>query len=208
MITILLVDDHAMLLEGLTRQFNDRKGFKVVGRATSGKEVMESLARVVPDVITLDVSLPDISGLNLIPRIKRSYPTVRILMLTMYDHERYVTSALAAGADGFLAKGAPFEELDKAVREVVAGRGYVPPDLAGKLKPASGKKKKRKPELSKREFAVFTSLCRGQTLKEVSVELGISDKTVSTYRARLLKKLGLAGDSDLIRYAIENGLLK
>ena len=98
MITILLVDDHAMLLEGLARQFNDRKGFKVVGRATSGKEVMESLARVVPDVITLDVSLPDISGLNLIPRIKRSYPTVRILMLTMYDHERYVTSALAAGA--------------------------------------------------------------------------------------------------------------
>lgn len=208
MITILLVDDHAMLLEGLARQFNDRKGFKVVGRATSGKEVMESLARVVPDVITLDVSLPDTSGLNLIPRIKKGYPTVRILMLTMYDHERYVTSALAAGADGFLAKGAPFEELDKAVRDVVAGRGYIPPALAGKLKPASGTKKKRQPELSKREFAVFTSLCRGQTLKEVSVELGISDKTVSTYRARLLKKLGLAGDSDLIRYAIENGLLK
>jgi DNA-binding NarL/FixJ family response regulator len=209
MITLLLVDDHAMLLEGLARQFNDRKGFKVVGRATSGQDVMEVLVRLQPDVITLDVSLPDVSGLTLIPRIKEKYPDIRILVLTMYDHERYASSALQAGAHGFLPKGAPFEELERAVKEVVAGRIYLPAGLSDRLKKdVVNKAESPLKTLSKREFAVLLALSRGLPLKQVAGELGISDKTVSTYRTRLMEKLGLDSSSELVRFAIENGLLK
>ena len=208
-IRILLVDDHAMLLEGLARQFGDRKGFQVVGRARSGAELLALLPKVEVDVVTLDVSLPDTSGLSLIPRIKQVKPQVRILILTMYDHERYAASALEAGAEGFLAKGAPFDELELAVHELVAGRTYLPPGLAAKLEKRSGPAPAASLEsLSKREFAVLTALSRGLSLKQVADELSISDKTVSTYRARMMAKLGLTSGSDLVRFAIERGVLK
>ena len=209
MIHLLLVDDHAMLLEGLARQFNDRKGFRVVARAGSGEGALAELARTPVDVMTLDVSLPDCSGLSLIPRIKAAHPTVRILILTMYDHERYATSALDAGAHGFLAKGAPFDELERAVRELAAGRTYrhsAPGDARdGPALPSSGSPLD---SLSKREFAVLTLLSRGLSLKQVADELSISDKTVATYRARMMEKLGLSGSAELVRFAIENGILK
>lgn len=209
MIQLMLVDDHAMLLEGLARQFSDRKDIQVVGRASSGQQALQRACELQPNVMTLDVSLPDINGINLVTHLKEKLPNLRILVLTMYDHERYAASALEAGADGFLAKGAPFEELERAVREVAAGRRYVSAEIAEKLKtrwmqagtgPLAS--------LSKREFAVLTALSRGKSLKEVADELGISDKTVSTYRARLMKKLDLKSGSDLVRFALEHGLLK
>lgn len=209
MIQLMLVDDHAMLLEGLARQFSDRKDIQVVGRASSGQQALQRACELQPNVMTLDVSLPDINGINLVTHLKEKLPNLRILVLTMYDHERYAASALEAGADGFLAKGAPFEELERAVREVAAGRRYVSAEIAEKLKtrwmqagtgPLAS--------LSKREFAVLTALSRGKSLKEVADELGISDKTVSTYRARLMKKLDLKRGSDLVRFALEHGLLK
>lgn len=209
MIKLMLVDDHAMLLEGLARQFSDRKGFKVVGRAGSGKEALDQVVGLQPDVMTLDVSLPDVSGISLISRIKEKLPGVRILILTMYDHERYAASALEAGAHGFLAKGAPFEELEHAVRELAAGRLYMKASLAEKLKDRLGKPKANPLALlSKREFAVLAALSRGLPLKQVADELQISDKTVSTYRSRLMTKLGLTSSSDLVRFAMENGILK
>ena len=209
MIQLMLVDDHAMLLEGLARQFSDRKDIQVVGRASNGQQALQRATELQPDVMTLDVSLPDINGINLVTHLKERLPKLRILVLTMYDHERYAASALEAGADGFLAKGAPFEELERAVREVAAGRRYLSSVLTEKLKVrwagASGGPLSR---LSEREFAVLTALSRGKPLKEVADELGISDKTVSTYRARLMKKLDLKSGSDLVRFALEHGLLK
>jgi two-component system invasion response regulator UvrY len=208
-IRLLLVDDHAMLLEGLARQFTDREDMQVVGRAGTGREALEQAGRLQPDVVTLDVSLPDMSGISLIPHLKALCPTPRILILTMYDHERYAASALEAGADGFLAKGAPFEELERAVREVALGRRYVPLQVAEKLKDRwSAAGSAALEALSQREFAVLIELSRGKPLKQVADELGISDKTVSTYRARLMKKLDLASSSDLVRFALERGLLK
>ena len=209
MIRLLLVDDHAMLLEGLARQFADREDMQVVGRAGTGREALEQAGRLQPDVVTLDVSLPDMSGISLIPHLKALCPSLRILILTMYDHERYAASALEAGADGFLAKGAPFEELERAVREVALGRRYVPLQVAEKLKDRwSAAGSAALETLSQREFAVLIELSRGKPLKQVADELGISDKTVSTYRARLMKKLDLASSSDLVRFALERGLLK
>lgn len=209
MIQLMLVDDHAMLLEGLARQFSDRKDIKVVGRASSGQQALQRATELEPDVMTLDVSLPDINGINLVTHLKERLPKLRILVLTMYDHERYAASALEAGADGFLAKGAPFEELERAVREVAAGRRYLSDALSEKLKARwAGAGRGPLSRLSEREFAVLTALSRGKSLKEVADELGISDKTVSTYRARLMKKLDLKSGSDLVRFALEHGLLK
>ena len=208
-IRLMLVDDHAMLLDGLARQFNDRKGFQVIGQAMSGKEALEKATALQPDVITLDVSLPDTSGISLVPKLKACAPGARILMLTMYDHERYAAGALEAGAHGYLAKGAPFDELEMAVHELMAGRTYVAPALAEKIKGRIGEAKTNPLDtLSKREFAVLTALSRGLPLKQVADELGISDKTVSTYRARMMTKLDLDSGSDLVRFAIENGILK
>ena len=209
MIRLLLVDDHAMLLEGLARQFSDREDFQVIGRAGTGREALEQAGRLQPDVVTLDVSLPDMSGLSLIPHLKALRPAPRILVLTMYDHERYAASALEAGADGFLVKGAPFEELERAVRAVMQGRRYVPVQVAEKLKDRwSAAGSAALESLSQREFAVLIELSQGKPLKQVADELGISDKTVSTYRARLMKKLDLDSSSDLVRFALERGLLK
>ncbi len=209
MIQLMLVDDHAMLLEGLARQFSDRKDIQVVGRASNGQQALQRATELQPDVMTLDVSLPDINGINLVTHLKERLPKLRILVLTMYDHERYAASALEAGADGFLAKGAPFEELERAVREVAAGRRYLSSALSEKLKARwAGSGAGPLSRLSEREFAVLTALSRGKPLKEVADELGISDKTVSTYRARLMKKLDLKSGSDLVRFALEHGLLK
>ena len=209
MIQLMLVDDHAMLLEGLARQFGDRKDIQVVGRASTGQQALQRATELQPDVMTLDVSLPDINGINLVTHLKARLPQLRILVLTMYDHERYAASALEAGADGFLAKGAPFEELERAVREVAAGRRYLSDALSEKLKARwAGAGRGPLSRLSEREFAVLTALSRGKSLKEVADELGISDKTVSTYRARLMKKLDLKSGSDLVRFALEHGLLK
>ena len=209
MIQLMLVDDHAMLLEGLARQFSDRKDIQVVGRASTGQQALQQAAELQPDVMTLDVSLPDVNGINLVTHLKERLPKLRILVLTMYDHERYAASALEAGADGFLAKGAPFEELERAVREVAAGRRYLSDALSEKLKARwAGAGRGPLSRLSEREFAVLTALSRGKSLKEVADELGISDKTVSTYRARLMKKLDLKSGSDLVRFALEHGLLK
>lgn len=209
MIRLLLVDDHAMLLEGLARQFADLQGMQVVGRACTGRQALEQASRLAPDVVTLDVSLPDVSGLSLIPHLKALPTPPRILVLTMYDHERYAASALEAGADGFLAKGAPFDELEQAVREVAKGRRYIPLVVAEKIKDRwSDAGSAALETLSQREFAVLVELSRGKPLKQVADELGISDKTVSTYRARLMKKLDLSSSSDLVRFALERGLLK
>lgn len=209
MIKLMLVDDHAMLLEGLARQFEDLKDFQVVGRATNGRDALHLAETAQPDVMTLDVNLPDMSGLSLIPRLKALAQPPRVLVLTMYDHERYAASALEAGADGFLAKGAPFDELQRAVRELAAGGTYVPVGLAVKLKSRTGTAVAHPlASLSEREFAVLAALSRGKQLKQVADELGISDKSVSTYRARLMKKLGLSSGSELVRFALEHGVLK
>ncbi len=206
---LMLVDDHALLLEGLARQFRDRKGYEVVGLAKNGQEALEQVARLKPDVMTLDVGLPDISGISLIPKLRQRAPGVHILVLTMYEHEQYAIAALEAGAQGFVPKGVPFETLEFAVRELMAGRIYVLPAIKKKL---NGRLNSVKAHpmglLSKREFAVLSALSRGLSLKQVAKELEISDKTVSTYRARMMKKLGLKNGPDLIRFAIGNGVLK
>lgn len=211
MIKLMLADDHAMLREGLRSKFAGNSDVEVVGEAASGKELLAKIPTVKPAVIILDMKLPDANGVTLIRQIKNNLPNCRIVVLTMYDHVRYAVHALESGADGFVVKGAPFEELLQAVRTVSSGNTFVSSTMASKLAghlKRGGKRKGSLESLSQREFEVLILLGNGLSVKEIAYQLGVSEKSVTTYRARVMEKLQMANKTDLIRYAIESGLIE
>ncbi len=211
MIRLMIVDDHTMFRDGLRSQFKAVPDVDVAGEADSAAALMAGLAGVRPDVVLLDIKLPDASGTSLIERIRAIRPRCRILVLTMFDHVRYAIHAMEQGADGFLLKGATFEELLSAIRQVHTGKPYLSREVAAKL---ALRMREGKPgtslldQISKREFEVLTHLGRGLSAKETALALALSEKTVSTYKARLMHKLSLSSRADIIRYAMENGLLE
>jgi len=210
MIRVLIADDHAMFRDGLKSKFATQADFSVAGDVGSGEEVLAFLRRQRVDVITLDVKLPDGSGVTLMKRIKGEHPGCKVVILTMYDHVRYALHALENGADGFVVKGSAFEELAKAVRSVMNHQTYVSSDMAPKL---ADRFRSRKPSvsldlLSEREFEVLTALSQGLSVKETAHQLGVSEKTVTTYRSRIMEKLNISNRAELIRLAIEAGLVE
>lgn len=210
-LNIILADDHAMLREGLRRQFEDCRDMKVVHEVGTAADLIMALRTTSQGIIILDVKLPDANGFMLTRKIKSFAPKMRIVVLTMYNHVRYAISALESGADAFVVKGAPFEELLRAVRSVRDGRTYVcseiAPDLIGRFKKRT-KRQDSLDTLSQREFEVLTMLSGGLTLKQMGKRMGISEKTVSTYRTRLMEKLNLESNTDLVRFALEAGLIE
>ena len=208
MIRLALLDDHQMLREGLRRKFEDYRDIACEIEAGSAREFFAALAGRAADVVILDIKLPDANGLQLIHRLRQSHPRCKVVVLTMYDHVRYLMGAREAGADGFLVKGAPFEELLAAVRRVHGGKTYVCHEMAAKLKQEGGTA--ARPDalssLSHREFEVLSLLSAGLSLKAVADRMDISGKTIDTYRARLMKKLNLSSKADLIQFAIEHGV--
>lgn len=210
MITLMLADDHAMLREGLRSKFASSPDIEVVGEAASAKELMTEITTLKPSVMILDIKLPDANGMTLIRQIKTALPKCRIIVLTMYDHVRYAVHALESGADGFVVKGAPFEELLQAIHTVSSGNTFVSSTMAAKLAGhlKRGKRKGSLESLSQREFEVLILLGNGLAVKEIALQLGISEKSVTTYRARVMEKLQMANKTDLIRYAIESGLIE
>jgi DNA-binding NarL/FixJ family response regulator len=209
MIRLMLADDHAMLREGLRSKFKSCEDVEVAGEAGTAAELMSRLDAAKPTVIILDMKLPDANGITLVRDIKASQPQCKVLVLTMYDHPRYAAHALESGADGFVVKGAPFEELLQAVRVVAGGRTYTSPSMAAKLVGhlKRGKRKGSLESLSQPEFEVLILLSSGLAVKEISCQLGVSEKSVTTYRARVMEKLQLGNRTDLIRFAIEAGLI-
>jgi DNA-binding NarL/FixJ family response regulator len=208
MIRLVLADDHAMLREGLRSKFETCEDIRVVGEAATAAELMRGLA-AKPDVVVLDMKLPDANGITMVREVKLRQPACRVIILTMYDHARYAAHAFESGADGFVVKGSPFEELLQAVRAVAAGGTYTSPSMTAKLM-AHAKRGKRKgslESLSQREFEVLILLCSGLAVKEVAFQLSVSEKSVTTYRARVMEKLQLSNKTELIRFAIEAGLI-
>jgi len=210
MIRLMLVDDHAMLREGLRSKLAGSPDIEVVGEASSAKELMATIDTLKPSVMILDLKLPDANGVTLIRQVKTSLPSCKIVVLTMYDHVRYAVHALGSGADGFVVKGAPFEELLQAIRTVTNNNTYISTGMATKLAShmKRGKRKGSLESLSQREFEVLILLGNGLSIKEIAHQLGVSEKSVTTYRARVMEKLQMANKSDLIRYAIESGLIE
>lgn len=207
MIRVMLVDDHAMLREGLRSKLEAIEGIEVVGEAGTAQELMTRLPEARPNVVILDIKLPDASGVDLIPQIKQACAHCKIIILTMYSHSRYAMHALESGADGFLVKGAPFEELLQGVRKVAGNERFVSSAMAAELAGRLARPRKGTLEsLSQREFQVLVEMGNGYSVKEIAYHLGVSEKSVTTYRTRVMEKLKLANKADLIRFAIENGL--
>ncbi|MBI5118486.1 response regulator transcription factor [Candidatus Poribacteria bacterium] len=211
MIRVMLADDHTIIREGLRRVIEENVSMKVVGEAENGVRTLEIAQKTQADVIVLDISMPEMDGFDCTRALRSLVPDARILVLTMHENVQYAIRILEAGANGFICKDAAARDLIKAIQIVLAGRTYICPEISEKL---AAKYRLQKTDtdslesLSTREFQVLRHLGTGHSLKETAQALGISEKTVSTYRSRLLEKLELRTTADIIRFALEKRLLE
>jgi len=207
---ILIADDHPIVRQGLKQILAGDSKLNVVGEAKNGNEALALARKIDWDVAILDFSMPGKGGLELLKEIKRECPGRPVLVLSMYPEEVHATRVLKAGGDGYLNKGSACEELTGALKKVMNGGKYVSPSLAEKmaLELAPDGQKPLHEELSDREYRVMWLLASGKQIKQVAREMFLSASTVSTYRSRILKKLKLSGNADLVRYAIKHQLVE
>jgi two-component system invasion response regulator UvrY len=203
MTRILLVDDHAVVRQGLKQILEGAIPGVVFGDATTGEDAICLVEAGKWDVVILDISLPGMSGLEVLKELRHAKPRLPILVLSMHPEEQFGARVLRAGAAGYLAKRTASADLVTAVRNVLAGRRYVSPSLAERLAGEIGRAPGRAPHelLSDREFQVFRLLASGKTVTASAEELGLSVPTVSTYRTRILEKMGMSDNFDLVQYA-------
>lgn len=209
MIRILIVDDHAIVRDGLKQIIEDHEDMVVAGEAGDGEEALSRIRREEFDVVLLDISMPGMGGLETLKRSKAEFPELPVLVLSMHPEEQYAIRVLKAGASGYLTKESASDELIAAIRKVAVGRKYVGSSLAERLAWAveSDARGKLHESLSDREYQVFTMIASGKRIKEIAAELSLSVKTISTYRTRILEKMEMTNNAELMRYAIENGLV-
>ena len=209
MIRVLIADDHAVVRQGLKQILGDAPEMVVAGEATNGQEVLDKVRAEAWDVVVLDISMPDRSGLDILKELQSERPKLPVLVLSMYSEDQFAVRVLKAGARGYLTKDSAPDELVKAIRKVVSGGTYVSAFLGEKLAFEIGTDSSRLPHeaLSDREFQVLRLIAAGKSVKEIAAELYLSVKTVSTYRARLLQKMNLETNAELIHYAIQNRLI-
>ena len=209
MIRIFLIDDHIIFREGLKQILAKHSDLRVVAEAGNSKEVMEKIQKDKYDVIVLDISLPGRNGPELLQDIKKILPQVAVLVLSMYPEDQYAVRMIKAGASGYVTKESAPEELINAIRKVAQGRRYISSKLAEEMAVAIGDNAPEFPHqlLSNREYQVMRMLASGKTLKDIAEELMISEKTVTTYRARILEKMHLKNNVELTIYAITHRLL-
>ena len=207
---VLIVDDHAVVRSGLRLLLDAEDDLEVVGEAGSAREAVFEARTGNPDVILLDVVMPDQSGLEAIPSLLHEHPETKILVLSMQDDPRYVREAFGAGASGYVLKEAADAEVVAAIREVAGGGRYVHPALGARLIAAETAEAKRAEEdpLSDREREVLRLLALGHTNQEISTQLYISVRTAETHRAHIMQKLRLSSRAELVRYALEQGLME
>jgi len=208
-IRILIADDHAVVRRGLKQIVAEQFDQPVIGEAQNASEVLSLVRLGEWDVVVLDISMPGRGGLEILGELKHEHPRLPVLILSVHSEEQYARRALKAGAAGYLNKESAPEELVKAIRTVVAGRKYVSASLAENLVTALGTEGDRAPHetLSDREFQVFSLLASGKTVGEIATQLSLSVKTISTYRTRILEKMRLASNAELIHYAIQQKLV-
>ena len=211
-VRVFLADDHAIVRGGLKALINAQPGMVVVGEAADGLETCALVPTLQPDVVVMDVSMPGLTGSLATERLRRECPAVKVLALTVHEDKGYIRQLLTAGASGYALKRAAPEELIRAIQVVAAGGMYLDPTVAGKVvggfvkTPSKGAAKTG--ELSDREMEVARLTAAGHGNKEIAARLDLSVKTVETYRARSLEKLGLKSRAELVRYAFQQGWLQ
>jgi two-component system, NarL family, response regulator NreC len=209
-VRVLIVDDHAVFRAGLRMLINVEADMEAVGEAGNARDAVFQARSLKPDVILMDVVMPDQSGLEVVPTLLHERPETKVLMLSMQDDPQYVRQAFANGASGYILKEAADTEVVTAIREVAAGNSYVHPTVGARLIAAETAEARRAEEdpLSDREREVLRLLALGHTNQEISAQLFISVRTAETHRAHIMQKLRLTSRAELVRYAIEQGALE
>jgi two-component system, NarL family, invasion response regulator UvrY len=210
MIRVAIVDDHAIVRTGLRQFFSEQVDLRVCGEASNGHEALELVRQGDIDVLLMDLSMPDQSGIDALAAIKARAPDLPVLILSGFPEEHYATTLLRQGAAGYLNKECDPEEIVKAIRTVFRGRKYITAGVAERLADTLGGDADRLPHemLSERELQVFLRLARGETVGHIADGMSLSVKTVSTYRTRVMEKMALASNSELTYYALKNGLIQ
>ena len=209
---IFLADDHAVLRDGLKALVDAQPDMEVVGEADNGRTAWQKAKELLPDVVVMDVSMPEMTGAQATKRLKKSCPDVKVLALTAYEDKGYLRHLLEAGASGFLLKRAASEELIHAIRVVATCGAYIDPTLTGKvlssfMRQLLSRDPLERGDLSDRETEVLKQIAWGYSNKEIAMRLDISVKTVETYKVRLTEKLELKSRSEIVRYAVRQGWL-
>jgi two-component system response regulator NreC len=209
-VRIVIVDDHAVVRSGLRLLLEREEGLEPVDEAADANEAIFRVIEHKPDVILIDVTMPGGSGIDAIPKLRAASPGSKVLVLSMHDDPRYVRDAFAAGAGGYVLKEAADSEVVAAIREVAAGGNYVNPALGARMVAAETKERAEADAdpLSEREHEVLRLLALGHTNQEIAKSLYISVRTAETHRAHIMQKLGLSSRADLVRYALEKGILE
>jgi len=206
---VLLIDDHAVLRSGLRLLLQTQPDFEVVGEAADGAQGLQEIRKIKPDLVILDLSMPGLGGLETLKRVTAEQPWLKIVILTMHDDSEFVRTAITAGAKGYVLKRAADTELLNALRIVGAGGTYIYPSVAAQLIMESGRESKvQAGKLSAREAEVLQFIALGYTQQEIAERLALSTKTVETHKARISEKLGLKTRAELVRYAVNHGLVQ
>jgi two-component system invasion response regulator UvrY len=208
-IRILIGDDHAIVREGLKQILAETSDMAVAGEAANGQEVLEQVSKNDWDLLLLDIAMPGRGGMDILKQLRSERPELPVLMLSMYPEEQYAVRALKAGASGYLTKESAPEELIAAIRKVSQGGKYVSSSLAEKLAVylETDHEKPVHELLSDREYQVMLMIASGKTVKQIADELSLSVKTISTYRSRTLRKMGMKNNAELTYYAIKHALV-
>lgn len=210
-IRVLVVDDHAILRDGIRSLLETQEDIRVVGEASNGREAVERVKELLPDVVLMDVAMPEMNGLEATQVIKSQYPQVQVLILTQHDDQEYVEPLLRAGASGYVLKRSGGHEVLMAIRQVSSSGAFLEPSIARRVIEGftnrHGRGGENSVSLTEREHQVLQLLVRGKSNKEIAHQLGISAKTVSVHRGNLMTKLGVNNRIDLLRYATQHGLL-
>lgn len=210
MIKVLLADDHTLVRAGIKSILEQSPDIQVIAEASSGLEAIEQYKTIHPDVVVLDISMPEMDGLETVKYLKTADPTARILILTMHPERQYAVRLLKAGVLGYITKGTSTRQLHQAVQSVAQGRRFLLEegiDAVTARVLAHGSGENLLETLSDRELQVLCLIARGYKVKEVATELGVGRKTIETYRSRILEKLSLRNDVEVCRFAIEHGIV-
>ena len=209
-IKVLVADDHEMVRQGLKTIISEHSDLSIAGEAENGNQVLKILKKTKVDVVLLDFDMPEKNGLDTLIELKALYPKLPVMILSIFPEDHYGTRFLKAGASGYLQKSSATDQLIDAIRKVFNGGKYISSALTDKLVTGLNKDKEQflHESLTDREFQVFRLLATGKKLKEMADELCLSINTISTYRSRILQKMDMKSNADVIRYAIENGLSK
>jgi len=206
---VFVADDHALFRAGVKALLADESDLAVVGEAGTAKETLQRMRSDEWDILLLDITLPDGSGIDLLRQIRPHKPDLPILILSMHPEDQFAVSLLRAGANGYIAKDAVPHQVVQAIRTLLQGRKYISPAVAQILADdIGGDSRPLHEQLSEREFQVFCKLAAGRAVGEIANELFLSNKTVSTYRARIMEKMNAKSNADLTYYAIKNGLIQ